>query len=86
MFVGPNVTFCNDKNPRSKKYPEKFLKTTICKGASIGANSTILPGIVVGKNAVVGAGSVVTKDVPNNTIAVGNPARVIGMVKGKNEV
>lgn len=77
VFIGPNVTFTNDLNPRSKIYPEKFLKTLIKKGASIGANATILPGLVIGENALIGAGSVVLKDVPDNTVWVGNPARQI---------
>ena len=75
VFIGPNVTFVNDKHPRSKQYPEIFLKTTIKKGASIGANATILGGIIIGENALIGAGSVVTKDVPDNEIWIGNPAR-----------
>lgn len=77
VFIGPNVTFTNDLNPRSKCYPEEFLKTTVCKGASIGANATILPGITIGEGAMVGAGSVVVKDVPANTTVVGNPAREV---------
>jgi acetyltransferase-like isoleucine patch superfamily enzyme len=77
VFIGPNVTFTNDLKPRSKQYPEKFLRTTIKKNASIGANATILPGIVIGENAFIGAGSLVLKDVPDNTIWVGNPARQI---------
>lgn len=77
VFIGPNVTFTNDLKPRSKKYPEVFLKTIIRAGASIGANSTILPGIEIGENAMVGAGSVVLKDVQPNTLWVGNPAKKI---------
>lgn len=77
VFIGPNVTFTNDKMPRSKKYPESFAKTLIKSGASIGANATILPGIVLGCNCMVGAGSVVTKDVPENAIVVGSPAKII---------
>lgn len=80
VFVGPNVTFTNDKFPRSKIYPENFLRTVIKKGASLGANSTILPGITVGTNAMVGAGAVVTKSVPPNAIVVGNPAKIVGYV------
>lgn len=76
-FIGPSVAFTNDKFPRSRQYPEKFARTTICKGASIGANATILP-VRIGSNAMVGAGAVVTKDVPPNAIVVGNPARIIG--------
>jgi acetyltransferase-like isoleucine patch superfamily enzyme len=77
VFIGPNVTFTNDKFPRSKVYPSKFLNTIINAGASIGANATILPGICIGKNAMIGAGSVVTKDIPDNVLAFGNPARII---------
>jgi UDP-2-acetamido-3-amino-2,3-dideoxy-glucuronate N-acetyltransferase len=80
VFVGPNVTFTNDIFPRSKKYPTEFGRTTIKKGASLGANSTILPGIVIGSYAMVGAGAVVTKSVPPNAIVVGNPAKIIGYV------
>ena len=78
VFVGPNATFSNDSFPRSKQYPEKFEKTLIKEGASIGANATLLPGIVIGKDAMVGAGAVVTHSVPANAIVVGNPARIIG--------
>lgn len=77
VFIGPNVTFTNDIRPRSKHYPDKFLNTVVCKGASIGANATILPGIKIGAYAMVGAGSVVTKDVRPNTTVVGNPAKEI---------
>ena len=78
VFVGPNVTFSNDKFPRSKQYPETFLQTVVRKGASIGANATLLPGITIGQNAMVGAGAVVTRDVPPNAIVVGNPAEIRG--------
>lgn len=77
VFIGPNVTFTNDKTPRSKNYPEYFLKTIIKKGASIGANSTILPGITIGEGAMVGAGSVVTRSVTPFSTVVGNPAKEI---------
>ncbi len=80
VFVGPNATFVNDKYPRSKKYPESFQKIKIGKGASIGANATILGGITIGEHAMVGAGSVVTKDVPAYTLVYGNPAKVMGKV------
>lgn len=80
VFVGPNVTFTNDKAPRSKVYPEAFPKTLIKKGASIGGGAVILPGITIGENAMIGAGAVVTKDVPANAIVYGNPARVHGTV------
>ena len=74
VFIGPNVTFTNDVTPRSKQYPSNFLKTIIKKGASIGANSTIIGGITIGEYAMIGAGSVVTKDIPNNELWYGNPA------------
>ncbi|ATG20576.1 dTDP-6-deoxy-3,4-keto-hexulose isomerase [Ralstonia pickettii] len=77
VFIGPNVTFSNDSYPRSKQYPEMFKKTVVRQGASIGANATILPGITVGKGAMIGAGSVVTKDVPEFSVVLGNPAKVV---------
>jgi acetyltransferase-like isoleucine patch superfamily enzyme len=77
VFIGPNVTFTNDKHPRSKEYPDWFLGTVIRKGASIGANATILPGIEIGEGAMVGAGAVVTKDVPPLVTVVGNPAKEV---------
>lgn len=77
VFIGPNVTFTNDRFPRSKQYPDKFCGIWVKKGASIGANATILPGVVIGENSMVGAGSVVTKDVPANKVVAGNPAKVI---------
>ena len=77
VFIGPNVTFTNDVFPRSKVYPGRFDRTVIKRGASIGANSTILPGVTVGEYAMIGAGSVVTKDVPPFTLWYGNPARQI---------
>jgi acetyltransferase-like isoleucine patch superfamily enzyme len=77
VFIGPNVTFTNDRHPRSKQYPEAFPLTVIRKGASIGANATILPGIGVGEGAMVGAGAVVTRDVAAGTTVVGNPAKLI---------
>jgi len=78
VFIGPNATFTNDKFPRSRQYPEEFASTTIERGASIGANATILPGVRIGMEAMVGAGAVVTKDVPPKAIVVGNPARIVG--------
>jgi acetyltransferase-like isoleucine patch superfamily enzyme len=76
-FIGPNVTFTNDKYPKSKEYPESFQQTWVKKGASIGANATVLGGLTIGENALVGAGSVVTKDIPANELWVGNPARFV---------
>lgn len=80
VFIGPCVTFTNDKKPRSKQYPNEFPKTVVEEGASIGANATLLPGITIGKNALIGAGAVVTKNVPENAIMVGNPAVIKGYV------
>tara|TARA_R110001606_G_scaffold298278_2_gene446087 strand:+ start:576 stop:1040 length:465 start_codon:yes stop_codon:yes gene_type:complete len=77
VFIGPNVTFTNDRFPRSKEYPDQFSGITIRSNASIGANATLLPGITVGEYAMVGAGSVVTQDVPASAVVVGNPAKVI---------
>jgi UDP-2-acetamido-3-amino-2,3-dideoxy-glucuronate N-acetyltransferase len=77
VFVGPNVTFTNDLQPRSRNAEARLLPTLVRKGASIGANATILPGITVGAGAMVGAGAVVTKDVAPGVTVVGNPARAI---------
>ena len=77
VFVGPNVTFTNDRYP--KVHGEwKLLETRVKQGAAIGANSVVLPGVTIGKNALVGAGCVVSKDVPENAIVVGNPAKIVG--------
>lgn len=80
VFIGPNVTFTNDFLPRSKQYPNVFLKTVIHKFASIGANSTIVGGIVIGNYAMIGAGSVVTKNVGAQELWYGNPAQYHGYV------
>ena len=77
VFIGPNVTFTNDKYPRTKNYPETFQKILIKEGASIGAGSVILGGITIGKNTMIGAGSVVTKNIPDGELWFGNPARFI---------
>jgi UDP-2-acetamido-3-amino-2,3-dideoxy-glucuronate N-acetyltransferase len=76
VFIGPNATFINDPFPRSKQHPEHYSQTLIRKGASIGANATILSGITVGAGAMVGAGAVVTRSVPPHAVVVGNPARI----------
>lgn len=80
VFIGPNVSFTNDLFPRSKVHPAKYSRTIIKRGASIGANSTILAGHTIGENAMVGAGSVVTKDIPANTVYCGNPAHFIRFI------
>jgi acetyltransferase-like isoleucine patch superfamily enzyme len=88
VFIGHSVTFINDSYPRATT-PEGGLQTeadwkvettTIRKGASIGSGSTILSKVTVGQNAIVGAGSVVTKDVPDNAIVAGNPAKVLRFI------
>lgn len=88
VFIGPHVCFINDKYPRATDKNGNLLEesewervpTTIKKGASVGANATILCGVTVGEGAIVGAGSVVTKDVPAHCIVAGNPARVMKRV------
>jgi acetyltransferase-like isoleucine patch superfamily enzyme len=79
VFLGPNVVFTNDLRPRSKQrvaYPV----TTIRKGASIGANTTILAGVTVGAYAMTGIASVITRDVPSHALVYGNPAKIKGWV------
>jgi UDP-2-acetamido-3-amino-2,3-dideoxy-glucuronate N-acetyltransferase len=79
-FIGPNATFTNDLFPRSKRPPKDFVRTVVKRGASIGANATILAGTTIGELAMVGAGSVVTKSVPARAIVRGVPARIVGYV------
>ncbi|MEO0106580.1 MAG: acyltransferase [candidate division WOR-3 bacterium] len=89
VFIGHNVTFINDKYPRATN-PDgsmqteadwKVVPTLVKKGASIGSSATILCGVTIGENAIVGAGSVVTKDVPDNAVVAGVPARIIRKIK-----
>ena len=80
VFVGPNATFTNDAFPRSQDHSEPLLETVVERGASIGANATILPGVRIGRSAMVGAGTVVVADVPANAVVVGNPGRITGYV------
>lgn len=86
VFIGPNVTFTNDLIPRSKNrdiqpyYLYKCLDTIVERGASVGANSTIIAGNVIGEYALIGAGSVITKDIPAHTVWYGNPARLKGYI------
>lgn len=77
VFIGPNATFTNDRFPRSRAWPAEFPRTTIRRGASIGAAAVILPGLEIGEGAMVGAGAVVTRDVPPHTLVIGSPARVV---------
>lgn len=71
VFIGPNVTFCNDKYPKSKNKNFKLEPVIIKKGASIGANATILPEVTIGENALIGAGAIVTKNVDRNEKVIG---------------
>jgi len=81
VFIGPHVCFTNDLYPRAKIWSdEKIAETVVENGASIGANSTIIAGVTIGKNALVGAGSVVTKDISDNALVYGNPAKIRGFV------
>lgn len=80
VFIGPNVTFTNDKFPRSFNKDWKIIPTLIKKGASLCTNATIICGIEVGEYAMAGAGAVVTKDVPPYALMVGNPAKLVGWV------
>ena len=75
VFIGPNVTFTNDKYPISRNSNFAKLPTFVDDHASIGANATILPGIRIGKHAIIGAGSVVTRNVPDFGKVKGNPAK-----------
>ena len=78
VFIGPCTTFTNDKHPRSKQYPEDYLKTIVKQGATLGANSSIMCGITIGEWSTVGMGSVVINDIRPYEVVVGNPCRVIG--------
>lgn len=75
VMIGSNVTFTNDMYPRAKNKDWKLLHTRVCKGATIGAGSTLLPGITIGERAFIAAGSVVTKDVPAGELWMGSPAK-----------
>jgi acetyltransferase-like isoleucine patch superfamily enzyme len=79
-WLGPSVVITNAKYPLSPGVKETLAGPLIKKGAKIGANATIMPGVVIGVNSLVGAGSVVTKDVPDNGVVAGNPARLIKMI------
>jgi len=79
VFIGPHVSFTNDPLPRAVGDWE-VVPTLVKRGASIGANSTIICGVTIGEGAMVGAGSVVTRDVPPGTLVMGNPARPVRSV------
>ena len=78
VFIGPNATFTNDRFPRSRVWLDEHPRTVVRRGASIGANATILPGLEIGIGAMVGAGAVVTRSVPPHAVVIGNPARITG--------
>ncbi len=82
VFVGPNATFTNDMRPRVEfpVDPEEFARTFVGRGASIGANATVVAGITIGSSAMLGAGTVIFRDVPDHALMVGNPARQVGWV------
>tara|TARA_Y100000748_G_C15270002_1_gene400255 strand:+ start:80 stop:655 length:576 start_codon:yes stop_codon:yes gene_type:complete len=86
VFIGPSAVFTNDKKPRSE-YPsnKKYDKTFIKRGATIGANSTVVCGVTLNEYCFLGSGTVVTKDIPNNALVVGNPAKIIGWVGESGE-
>ena len=77
VFVGPHACFTNDKTPRAVG-DWSAVSTVVKKGASVGANATVICGVTIGEDAMVGAGAVVTKDVPRGAIVAGNPAAIIG--------
>lgn len=81
VMVGSNVSFTNDMYPRSHNKDWKLMRTKVCKGASIGAGSVILPGLTIGEGAMIGAGSVVTKDVPPGELWLGNPAKFVRKIE-----
>lgn len=88
VYIGPHVSFGNDRYPRAVNpdgSPQtdadwELAPTLVREGVSIGASAVILPGVTIGRWAMVGAGAVVTRDVPEHTLALGNPARVVGRV------
>ena len=89
VFCGPSMVFTNIKLPRSE-FPQRgskyYLKTLVKKSASIGANATIVCGVTIGEYALIGSGAVVTKDVPPYSLAIGNPARIVGKVDKKGKL
>jgi len=86
VFIGPNVSFTNDKYSRSKCYPDEFLKTYIEDGVTIGAGSVISGGIRIGKNSFIGAGSLVTKDIPEDELWFGTPAKFVRKITNEDKI
>lgn len=85
VFLGPNCVFTNDMFPRSKAHKGEYEKTLLKKGASVGANATILCGITLGRYSMIGAGAVVTKDIPDFACMAGNPARLLYWISKTGE-
>ena len=79
-WLGPRVVITNARFPASRRAKDTLQGVRICRFAKVGANATLLPGVVIGRGALVGAGAVVTRDVPADTVVVGNPARPVGRV------
>lgn len=87
VFCGPSCVFTNVINPRAfVERKHEYKQTVIKKGASIGANATVVCGVTVGEYALIGAGSVVTKDVPAYALVYGSPARVRGKVDKEGNI
>ena len=87
VFIGHGVTFINDTYPRATSEGQlqteahwRVERTRVCRGASVGSGATVLSNVIIGERALIGAGSVVTKDVPENAIVAGNPARVLRLI------
>lgn len=86
VFLGPSMVFTNIKHPRAHvNRKDAYIQTLVKKGATIGANATIVCGVTIGRYALIGAGSVVTKDVPDHALIIGNPSRQIGWVSVHGE-
>ena len=86
VFCGPSCVFTNVLTPRAfVERKDEFLPTLVRRGASIGANATIVCGVTIGAYAMIGAGAVVTRDVPDHALVVGNPARALGWVSRSGE-
>ncbi|MFH1642422.1 MAG: DapH/DapD/GlmU-related protein [Nanoarchaeota archaeon] len=80
VWIGPNVIFYNDLHPPCPKYKECIGAPIIKRNVKIGARSSIFPGVIIGKNSIIGANSMVTKDIPNDSVAIGSPAKVVKKV------
>jgi UDP-2-acetamido-3-amino-2,3-dideoxy-glucuronate N-acetyltransferase len=81
FFLGPNATFTNDRFPRSRRYPKRFLQTIIKRGASVGAGAVILPGLTIGERALVGAGAIVTRNVAARAVIRGQAAALVRSIE-----